>query len=80
MIKKDILLNPVIKRMDNVVEPPLTEEITWTDLSMDEANQYLSHSDKCKWVKEQNKKGRANLYFVNPKGDIQEVEPSGWWY
>lgn len=78
MKKKDIFLNPVIKRMDNVVEPPLSNVITMKDLSKDEANQHLSYSDKCKWVEEHNI--NANLYFVNPKGDIQEVEPAGWWY
>ncbi len=78
MKKKEILLNPVIKRMDNVVEPQKSNIITMKDLSMDEANQHLSHSDKYKWVEEHNT--YANLYFVNPKGDIQMVEPSGWWY
>ena len=78
MIKKEILLNPVIRRMDGITEPPVTEPITFEDLTMDEANQHLSHSDKCRWVEEHNT--YANLYFVNPRGDIQKVEPSGWWY
>lgn len=78
MIKKEVLLNPVVRRMDNVAEPPVFEPIEWEDLSMDEANQHLSHADKAKWVKAHNK--TANLYFINPRGQIQQVEPSGWWY
>lgn len=78
MIKKEILLNPVIRRMDGITEPPVIETITFEDLTMDEANQHLSQSDKQRWVNAHNK--TANLYFINPKGYIQEVEPAGWWY
>ena len=78
MIKKEILLNPIIRRMDDVAEPPISNPITMSDLSMDEANQYLSLNDRWKWVDEHNK--TANLYFVNPHGYIQMVEQSGWWY
>ena len=64
--------------MDNVAEPPICNPITMSDLSMDEANQYLSPHDRLRWADEHNK--TANLYFVNPQGYIQKVEPSGWWY
>lgn len=77
MIKKEILLNPIVRRMDNVAEPPISNTITMNDLSMDEANQYLSPTDRLKWVDEQIDK---DLYFVNPQGYIQMVEPKGWWY
>lgn len=77
MIKKEILINPIIRRMDNVYEPPTFNPITMKDLSMDEANQYLSPHDRLKWVDEQIDK---YLYFVNPQGYIQMVEPEGWWY
>ena len=77
MIKKEIKYNPIVRRMDNVSEPPVFKPMEWEDMSMDEANQYLSDADKSKWVKAHNK--TANLFFINPRGQIQEVEPSGWW-
>lgn len=49
-----------------------------TDLSMDEANKRLCYGEKRIWVHAKN--DTANLYFINPQGKIQEVEPSGWWY
>jgi hypothetical protein len=77
MIKKEILLNPIVKRMDGVKEPPITEPISMKDLSMDEANQHLSTLDRQRWVKEHNQ--TANLYFIKD-GYIKKVDPSGWWY
>lgn len=79
MIKKEILLNPIVKAVDPSVEPPVTETLEKiTDLTMDEANQYLSDEDKRRWVDE--KCASANLYFLNPKGYIEKVPPAGWWY
>lgn len=79
MIKKEILLSPVVKPVDPTGEPPLINTLNRiTDLTMDEANQHLSVADKRRWVDESNR--TANLYFINNKGYIQKVEPSGWWY
>lgn len=47
------------------------------ELSKDEANRFLSLSDKYVWVNLHNL--TANLYYVKD-GIIQDVEPSGWWY
>lgn len=74
MIKKEVLLNPVVRRMDNVAEPPVYKPMEWEDLSMDEANQHLSHADKAEWVKAHNK--TANLfYFINRWGYIEQDKP-----
>lgn len=79
MKKKEILLNPIVKPMVGMSEPPVTECLdSITELTMDEANQHLSVADKRRWVNAKN--ATANLYFINPNGDIKEVEPSGWWY
>lgn len=77
MIKKEILLNPIVNRMDDVMEPPITEPITMKDLSMEEANQHLSPLDRRRWVEEHNQ--TANLFFIKD-GYIKKVPPSGWWY
>ncbi len=78
MIKKEILLNPIVRDMRGVKEPPVTAFLDLGKINKDEANQYLSQRDKQRWVDEHNKKG--NFYFINMRGDIQDVEPSGWWY
>ena len=78
MIKKDILLNPIVRDMRRVKEPPVTEFLDLGKINKDEANQYLSQRDKQRWVDEHNKQG--NFYFINMRGEIQDVEPSGWWY
>ena len=79
MIKKEILFDPRVKPMHGMREPHVTRQLEKiTDLSMDEANQHLSVADKRRWVDEKN--CTANLYFINPRGMIQQVEPPGWWY
>lgn len=79
MIKKEILLDPRVKPMQEVHDIPVSQELeSITDLSMDEANQHLSVADKKRWVNKKN--CTANLYFINPRGMIQMVEPAGWWY
>lgn len=79
MKKKEIFLNPIVKPMVLMSEPPVTECLdSITELTMDEANQHLSVADKRRWVKYKNK--TANLYFINQNGYIEEVEPAGWWY
>ena len=79
MIKKEIELRPLDSHpLKELFEPPKTQTMeSISELSMDEANK-LCHKDKRRWCEEMNR--TANLYFINPKGMIQRVEPSGWWY
>ena len=46
-------------------------------MSKADANKLLSRSDMHRWVQLHN--ATANLYFIK-NGQIEDVEPSGWWY
>ena len=50
----------------------------YKNMTKDEANQLSDIRHRQQWVKVHN--ATANLYFINPKGEIKEVEPAGWWY